>query len=408
MVAKDDQTVVFTLTQPATYFVDMLTLPAFSPAPEEVLEVPAGQPGRSASTRSPTVPTRSSRGTRPRRSSSPATRPGTADSDPIRKAYVDKVVVNETVSQESVQQQLQTGNAERRHGVRDRSRRRRSCPGLIAAKDPNLNLGETDSTNPYIVFNTVSPNNGGALKNAEVRQALEYAMNRDNIIQVLGGPKINPPLTHVLPPGIVGSQDLDLYPYDVAKAKSLLADAGYSDGLTLKFLYRSASEGSTKAFQTVQQDLSDAGIKVEGVPSPDADFYTKYLQEPTAARSGVWDVSLAGWGPDWFGNAALSFFGPLFSGEPSFPPVGSNFGFYDNPATNELIDQAAAAPDESTAASLWAKADEQVMKDAPFFPITSPLNANYHATQVNNAIYLPAIQNFDPANVWLSPDMQGG
>ena len=41
-------------------------------------------------------------------------------------------------------------------------------------------------------------------------------------------------------------------------------------------------------------------------------------------------------------------------------------------------------------------------------PITSPLNANYHATQVNNAIYLPAIQNFDPANVWLSPGMQGG
>jgi peptide/nickel transport system substrate-binding protein len=241
-----------------------------------------------------------------------------------------------------------------------------------------------------------------------VRQALEYALNRDNIIQVLGGPKVNPPLTHVLPPGIVGSQDLDLYPYDVDKAKSLLADAGYPDGLTLKFLYRSSSEGGTKAFQTAQQDLSEAGIKVEGVPSPDADFYTKYLQVPTAARSGVWDLSLSGWGPDWFGNAALSFFGPLFSGEPSFPPIGSNFGFYDNPVTNKLIEQASAAPDENTAASLWAKADRQVMEDAPFFPITSPLNANYHATQVNNAIYLPAIQNFDPANVWLSPGMQGG
>ncbi|WP_457188821.1 ABC transporter substrate-binding protein [Nocardioides sp. P5_E3] len=406
VVAKDDKTVVFTLTQPASYFVDMLTLPAFSPAPKEVLKyLPGSQDlGQHQVSDGPYQieswnPTKEIVFTR-----NPA---WTADSDPIRKAYVDKVVVNETVSQESVQQQLQTGNAsaDMEFGTFPPPSQ---LPGLISANDPNLNLGETNSTNPYVVFNTVSPNNGGALKNAEVRQALEYAMNRDNIIQVLGGPKVNPPLTHVLPPGIVGSQDLDLYPYDVAKAKSLLADAGYSDGLTLKFLYRSSSEGGTKAFQTVQQDLSDAGIKVEGVPSPDADFYTKYLQEPTAARSGVWDVSLAGWGPDWFGNAALSFFGPLFSGEPSFPPVGSNFGFYDNPATNKLIDQAAAAPDESTAASLWAKADEQVMKDAPFFPITSPLNANYHATQVNNAIYLPAIQNFDPANVWLSPDMQGG
>ena len=77
VVAKDDQTVVFKLTQPATYFVDMLTLPAFSPAPKEVLEVPAGQHRRSASTRSPTARTRSRRGRRPRRSCSRATRPGT-------------------------------------------------------------------------------------------------------------------------------------------------------------------------------------------------------------------------------------------------------------------------------------------------------------------------------------------
>lgn len=406
VVAKDDSTVVFRLTQPASFFVDMLTLPAFSPAPEEVLDyLPGSQDlGQHQVSDGPYQieswnPTKEIVFTR-----NPA---WSAASDPVRKAYVDKVVVNETVSQDSVQQQLQTGNAnaDMEFGTLPPPSQ---LPGLIAAEDPNLNLGETASTNPYIVFNTISPNNGGALKKKEVRQALSLALNRDNIIQVLGGPKINPALTHVLPPNIVGSEEFDPYPFDLDKAKSLLAEAGYSDGLTLKFLYRSASEGQSKTFQTVQQDLSDAGIKVEGVPSPDADFYTKYLQVPTAARDGVWDLSLAGWGPDWYGNAALSFFAPLFSGEPSFPPIGSNFGFYENPATNKLIDQASAAPDESTAASLWAEADRQVMEDAPFFPITSPLNANYHADQVNNAIYLPAIQNFDPANVWLSPGMQGG
>ncbi len=48
------------------------------------------------------------------------------------------------------------------------------------------------------------------------------------------------------------------------------------------------------------------------------------------------------------------------------------------------------------------------MKDAAFFPITNPKNANYHATQVHNAVYIPAFQNFDPTNVWLSADKQGG
>ncbi len=135
---------------------------------------------------------------------------------------------------------------------------------------------------------------------------------------MLGGPTINPPLTHVLPDSIVGSKQIDPYPYNPDKAKQLLAEAGFPH-LTLKFLYRNASEGSSKAFQTIQQDLSKAGITVIGVPSPNADFYVKYLQVPTVAQRGVWDLSLAGWGADWYGNAALSFFNPLFSGSAVVP-----------------------------------------------------------------------------------------
>jgi|SwirhisoilCB3_FD_contig_71_1116485_length_2521_multi_3_in_0_out_0_1 peptide/nickel transport system substrate-binding protein len=405
VVAKNERTVVFHLTQPATYFVDMLTLPAFSPAPEEVMKyVPASQQlGQHQVSDGPYQvdawnPTKQITFSR-----NPA---WDAATDPVRKAYVDKVVIDETVSQESTQQQLQTGTAGADMEFNNFPPPSQ-LPGLIAAKDPQLNLGDTSSSNPYIVFNTVSPNNGGALGKVAVRQALEYALNRAHIIQVLGGPKVNPPLTHVLPSNVAGSQSIDLYPHDAAKAKQLLQQAGVS-GMTLKFLYRPDSEGSRKAFQAAQQDLSQVGINVKGVPAPSADFYTKYLQVPSAARSGVWDLALAGWGADWYGNAALSFFAPLFSGQPSFPPVGSNYGFYDSARTTSLIDQAKAAPTESQSSSLWQQADEQVMKDAAFFPITQPVQANYRAAQVHNAVYVEAMQNFDPTNVWLSADTQGG
>ncbi|MDX6236517.1 MAG: peptide/nickel transport system substrate-binding protein [Kribbellaceae bacterium] len=404
VVAKDNTTVVFKLIRPATYFVDMMTLPAFSPAPAEVLNyLPAStELGNHEISDGPYkvdswVPTKSITYSR-----NPA---WVASTDPVRKAYVDRILVNETFSQDSIQQQLQTGTpgADMEFDVGPPPSQ---LPGLIAKKDPNLNLGETASTNPYVVYNMASPNNNKALANLQVRQALSYAINRAHIIQVLGGPTVNPPLTHVLPGQIDGSQQIDPYPYNLAKAKQLLASAGFPH-LTLKLLYRNASEGSSKAFQTIQQDLSQAGIQVVGVPSPNADFYVKYLQAPSVAKRGVWDLSLAGWGADWYGNAAESFFNPLFSGQPSFPPIGSNYGLYDDPATDTLIKQAVSAPTLGAASALWAKADAKVMADAAFFPITNPLNPNYHASQVNNAIYVPAIQNFDPTNVWLSKNVQG-
>lgn len=404
--ANGDLTVVFTLTHPASYFVDMLTMAAFSPAPKEWdAYVPASnelaqhtvsdgpyQVDAYTATKSISL------------SRNPAWK---ADTDPIRKAYVDKIVIDETSTQDSIQQQLQTGTAAADMEF-DVGPPPSQLPALTSAKDPKLNLGATASSNPYVVFNTTSPNNGGALKDPAVRQALSHALNRTNMIQVLGGPVINQPLTHVLPPDIVGGEtSFDLYPYDMAKAKSMLASAGHPN-LTLKVLYRNKSEGSSKVFQTIQQDLSKAGITVVGVPSPNADFYTKYLQVPSVAQRGVWDLATAGWGADWYGNAALSFFNPLFSGKPSFPPVGSNFGLYDSPATNDLINQAIQAPTKDAAAALWAKADRQVMQDAAFFPITNPKNPNYHAEQVHGAVYIPTIQNFDPTNVWLSADKQGG
>ncbi len=406
VVAKDDYTVVFTLTHPATYFVDMLTMNAFDPAPEEILKYVPGSTklGQNQVANGPYKidsydPTKSIVLSR-----NPA---WDASTDPIRKAYVDKIVINETVSQESTQQQLQTGTASADMEFNNFPPPSQ-LPQLIASNDPNLNLGPTDSSNPYIWFNQRSPNNNKAMADVKVRQALEYAINRDNIIQVLGGPQVNTPLTHVLPKGIQGSEDFDLYPYDTDKAKQLLQEAGHGSGLTIKFLYNTDSEGAQKTFATVQQDLSKVGIKVTGVPSPSADLFTKYLQSPSVADNGSWDVTSSGWGPDWYGNAALSYFGPLFNGKAAFPPIGSNFGFYESSKTDALIEKASTATDLQESLDAWAAADRQVMEDAAFFPITDPKQANYHADQVNNAIYLSTIQNFDPTNVWLDENMQGG
>ena len=212
-----------------------------------------------------------------------------------------------------------------------------------------------------------------------VRQALSYGINRAHLIQDNNGPIVSPALTHILPTGINGAQDMpanyDPYPYNPTKAKSLLASAGFPNGLTLKMLYRPQETLSLKMFQTIQADLAKAGVTVKGVGVPTADFYVKYLEVPSVAKRGVWDLSLSGWGPDWYGDAATSFFKPLFYGPPSYPPSGSNFGFYNNPTVIGLINKASAQANVTTAGQLWAQVDQDVMKDAPIYPIVQPLLA---------------------------------
>ena len=155
-------------------------------------------------------------------------------------------------------------------------------------------------------------------------------------------------------------------------------------------------------------DLCKVGSKVTGVGVPSADFYTKYLEVPSVAKAGTWDLALANWFPDWYGNAAASFFQPLFAGTPAFPPNGSNFGFYENPAVDSLITKAASAVSTSDAGKLWAQADQMVMADAAIFPITSPSQPVYHASQVHNAVYIANLAQIDPTNVWLTPSQNGG
>jgi peptide/nickel transport system substrate-binding protein len=416
-ITVSGNSITFTLTRPAPWLVGAMTLGAFNATP---IEAENGLPNTPAVynhmySSGPYALTSYT----PKKSIHLVRNPQwQASTDPLRKAYVDAINVDETGNQTTIYQQMPTGSASLGMSF-DSLAPPADFPNMlntIKSGSHNVNLGATYSTNPYLVFNTVSPNNGSALGKAEVRQALSYGLERSQMQKVLGGAVINPALTHVLPAGIDGSQDVpkgyNPYPYNPDKAKSMLSAAGFtaSKPLQIKFLYRSDSQGSTSLFNNVASQLNALGsVKVTGVPTNQSDFYAKYLyvastkSSPSPAYKGTWDMAGAGWGPDWFGNSAVTFFNPLYSSPGGFPANGgSNFGYFSSATVNNLINQALSQTTEAQADTFWAQADEQVMKEAAVYPITSVLQLSEHAPYVHNAVFMTQWQNFDMTNVWLS------
>jgi peptide/nickel transport system substrate-binding protein len=389
-------TVIFKLVHPATYFPALTTLGPFMAVPKEIMNYLPVSTAQAEHTISDGpyqivsyVPGKSIVYDR-----NPVWK---AALDPISKAYVNKIVVNETASPQTVQEELQANSPTADLYWGDTEVPTPDVPGLEASHNPGLVLGPTDGLDPFMIFNFADPNDGGAMKDLAVRQAISYAIDRSALTQDAGGPQLAPAQTQVLPSNALGYSNFNDYPYNQAKAKQLLG----GKKLTLKLLYQVGSPVQSKIFQTIQYDLSQVGITVTGVGVPTADIYTKYLFVPSEAKTGVWDLALDQWYPDWYGNNAVNYFYPIFDGL-SEAPAGANMGLYNNTTVNNLIAAGGSATSPTVAASDWAAADKAIMAQAVAYPIDTVNWATYVPTDVHNAVFVPYIQAIDPTNVWLS------
>jgi ABC-type transport system substrate-binding protein len=399
-VSATGNKVSITLVQPAGDFLNILALPFSSPAPVEYLnylpDVPAFRQHFISD-----GPYKISKYVADKSIDLVRNPAWVSSTDSLRHAYVDAIQIVEGSDEGPVQKALVAGTEDLEW---DTTVPTADVPSLKATHDSRLFLEDNGSTNPYITINFQSPNAGGALAKLKVRQAINYAVSKKNIIQVLGGPDLFKPLGQILTPPILGYKQFDPYATpdsagDPAKAKALLTEAGVKLPLHLIYLYRNKGKAPLIA-QTVQADLAKASIVLQLKQVPPADFYTQHLQKPSARTSGDWDLAAPGWNPDWAGNAARSFFVPLLDGR-QCGEGSTNYNCYNNPAVNKLIDQALAESDQTKAADLWHQADVLTMADAPWVPITTGRTPYYHASRVGNWVYFPFANNADITNVYL-------
>ncbi|WP_051944283.1 ABC transporter substrate-binding protein [Streptacidiphilus rugosus] len=401
VTAVDANTVKFTLVKPANDFVNILAMPFSSPAPQEYLAYLPDD----ANFRSHTIsdgPYQIVSYTANQSIKLDRNPAWTKASDPVRDAYVDHIQVTEGQDEAAVQQQIQAGAADMEF---DTTVPTANVPALKATKDARLGIYTSGVSNPFLIFNFQSPNSNSALAKPAVRQALEYAVDKVALGQIYGGPSLNTPLGQIIPPGSVGYEKYDPYATpdskgDPAKCKSMLAAAGYPNGLVLKDLARNSGKHPAVA-QSIQADFKACGVTTQIISVSGGDYYGKYLNDPKSSAAGNWDISEPGWIPDWFGNNGRATIQPLFDGR-AYGPGSTDWGDVNDATTNALIDQALAAPDATAAAPIWHKADQQLMSIAAIIPFQSQSDPVFRSDRVHNAIFESFSQSYDVTEAWLT------
>ena len=333
--------------------------------------------------------------------------------DSLRHDYLTSIV--ETLGVSSAQTQLADIQAGSQDLTSDTPVNPSSIPGLAASKVSNFNIWPWSDTFPYLVFNLRSPNSKDAMASLDVRQAVEYGIDKIAVVKAMGGPLVGSPINTVIPPGNTGYVNYNLYPDDngagdVAACKSALAKGGFSNGLTIKYLYPNDST-NTRVFEAIQASLSACGITLQGDGEPGASFFVDLGNAPENNKAGTWDMGQAGWIPDWYGNNGRTVIQALFQG-PACVVNTVNYGCYDSPAVNSLITQAEAATSLTAAGADWHTADEDIMKDAAIVPLMSqtfPMIASKRVRSVlpdgstyQTAMFNPNIGDPDIANIWLA------
>jgi oligopeptide transport system substrate-binding protein len=204
-------------------------------------------------------------------------------------------------------------------------------------------------------FNTKSP----PFDNVKLRQALSTAIDRVSFIDKVRNGVGKPALSWV-PPGMPG-HDPNLgkeYEFNVARAKQLLAEAGYADISKLpelKFQF-SDTAGNRTIAQFLQGQLKDnLGINLTLEPTESKAFSTLVNQNK---HSWAW----YGWGADY--PDPDNFLPEIFGSG-----AGNNHTQYSNPKFDELATKAKSETDNAKRLQMWADAQKMVMADAPIATI---------------------------------------
>ena len=241
-------------------------------------------------------------------------------------------------------------------------------------KNPDFKVVKSPgSVYQYIAFNLRDP----ILAKKLVRQAIAHAIDRERICRDLQRGYATPTDSMFAVGHWARADNLPTYPYDPNKAKQLLAQAGYANGVSLLFKTSTDVEANSRA-QVIQQMLKQVGINMQ-IQSNEtstflADIQKGNFQMYSLARNGIQD-------PDFY---YIIFYSK------NIPPEGQNRGYYSNPRVDQLITQGRMTFDRSKRKPVYMEIQKIVQEDLPYVSLYLQTNVAVMRSNVDGYVQYPA------------------
>jgi peptide/nickel transport system substrate-binding protein len=230
------------------------------------------------------------------------------------------------------------------------------------------------------------------LNNLLVRQAINYATNRSALVKIFGGQ--GTPSENIVPPGL-GAEYVkhNFYPYDLAKAKALVAQS-HTAGMAIQ-VWASDTTPQPEAAQYMASVLNSLGYRATVKTLSEGIYYDTVASEATDPQ-----ISYNDWNQDF--PEAQDFIDLQFNGEKISNVGNNNESNLNVPALNHEMDAARALPIGPQRAAAWAKLDAQII--GQYAPIVVFMNRQFPkfvATRVHGLVFNGTYYELFPS-MWIS------
>ncbi len=225
----------------------------------------------------------------------------------------------------------------------------------LLASDPNVATVVQAATNYYILFVNA---NRPELSDERVRQAISLGIDRVQLkdVALFGRAHETGPIAAAFTEMARPLDQIPFYTRDVARAKQLLADAGYADGLALQLLITPVLAATVPLAELMKRQLAEVGIEIEIVQRDLATFVDEYAVQGTAQLAISW---WAGYSDPYLILLSLA--------SRDFAPV---LGIGD-PKVDELIARSATTVDPEARLAVLRELEDAVATKAGFQPLVT-------------------------------------